>query len=176
MLDVAELAADFGKAACLAGFSVSQDEIIVERLAAPHDPPTSLPAGMMAVYAFMFGDRCLKVGKAGPKSAARFCSQHYLANGAPSTLARSILKARSRNAWTELSDANIKLWICQNTDRINFLMPCKYGPFALALFESFIQCRLRPEFEGYTVMIANREKRRSPITGARSEHEPTKFT
>ena len=36
-----------------------------------------------------------------------------------------------------------------NTTRIHFLLPSSYGPAVLALLEAFVQCRLRPEFEGF---------------------------
>ena len=49
------------------------------------------------MYAFLLDAICLKVGKAGPKTQARFTSQHYGVS-APSTLAKSILKEPSRVA------------------------------------------------------------------------------
>ena len=67
----ARIADDFVKAAALAGISIVRSDIEVEVLV-PHRPPSSLPTGKSAVYVFIFGGRCLKVGKAGPKSAARF--------------------------------------------------------------------------------------------------------
>lgn len=42
----------------------------------PHTPK-SLQPGMMGVYTFLYDDRFLKIGKAGPSSNARFLSQHY---------------------------------------------------------------------------------------------------
>jgi hypothetical protein len=38
--------------------------------------PSRLPLGTQAVYAFLLGERWLKVGKAGPNSQPRFTTQH----------------------------------------------------------------------------------------------------
>ncbi|MDQ3668187.1 MAG: hypothetical protein M3410_16765 [Acidobacteriota bacterium] len=142
------IADDFVEAAALAGIAIPRPDIEVYILPAPHRPPSSLPIGKFGVYAFMFGDRCLKVGKAGPNSTARFCSQHYGTN-APSTLAKSLLKLQSSVGATGLDITNVKAWICENTARINFLIPSRHGVFALSLLEAFVQCRLRPEYEGF---------------------------
>jgi hypothetical protein len=143
-----KIADDFVEAATLAGIAIPRSEIEVDILDTPHRPPSSLPKGRFGVYVFMFGDRCLKVGKAGPKSSARFCGQHYGIN-APSTLAKSLLKLQSSIGVTGLDVTSVKAWICENTARINFLIPAKHGIFALSLLEAFVQCRLRPEYEGF---------------------------
>ncbi len=144
-----EIKSAFQQAAILAGVKIPLSEIEVQFSAAPHIRPTSLPAGKLAVYVFMFGDRCLKVGKAGPKSAARFCSHHYGASRAPSTLAKSLVNNVGAVGDSVLDDSNVGDWIRQHTARVNFLIPLKYGVFALSLLEAFIQCRLNPEFEGF---------------------------
>ncbi len=144
-----EIAAAFVQAAALAGVSINLSEIEVQFSTAPHRPPPRLPAGKLAVYVFVFDDRCLKVGKAGPKSAARFCSQHYGANRAPSTLAKSLLNRQTTIGVSGLDDTNVEAWICQHTARVNFLIPVKHGVLTLSLLEAFIQCRLQPEFEGF---------------------------
>ena len=142
------IADDFVKTAALANLNIARADIDVTVLPMPHRPPSSLPTGRLGVYVFMYGERCLKVGKAGPKSQARFCSQHYGTN-APSTLAKSLLKSHVSLGISELDPTRVKAWICENTTRINFLMPAAHGIFALSLLESFIQCRLSPEFEGF---------------------------
>ena len=142
------LADDFIKAAALAGINIPRPDVEVEFLCAPHRPPSSLPDGRMAVYVFMLGDRCLKVGKANQKSLARYCSQHYGLN-APSTLAKSLLTRRKNFDCNGLNEQNVKAWICEKTTRLNFLVPSRYGIFALSLLEAFLQCRLQPEFEGF---------------------------
>jgi hypothetical protein len=144
----ARIAFDFVQVAALAGISISLSDIEVEFFAAPHHPPRLLPSGRLAVYVFMFANRCLKVGKAGSKSAARFCNHHY-GSKAPSTLAKSLMKRQAGLGVTGLDDANVKAWICEHTSRVNFLIPAKYDPFALSLLEAFVQCRLHPEFEGF---------------------------
>ena len=48
----------------------------VEFLPAPHRPRT-LPPGRMAVSGFWFNGEWLEIGQAGPKSYARYMSQHY---------------------------------------------------------------------------------------------------
>lgn len=143
-----QIADDFISVAALAHINVSRPDLEVIVLGVPHKPPSSLPTGKLGVYVFLFGDRCLKVGKAGQKSAARFCSQHYGTN-APSTLAKSLLKAPASVGVTTLDPSTVKAWICENTARLNFLLPSRYGMFALSLLESFVQCRLNPEFEGF---------------------------
>ena len=82
---------DFRVAAKLAGIQLSPHDIEIEKLPAPHKPPSRLPLGKMAVYVFHSGTTCLKVGKAGPKSQARYTSQHYNPKSAMSTLAASML-------------------------------------------------------------------------------------
>ncbi len=72
-----EIVQAFLQVANLAHVSVVEAQVRYELLRAPHKRPTSLPPGLQAVYAFLVGDRCLKVGKAGPKTQARFTSQHY---------------------------------------------------------------------------------------------------
>ena len=144
-----QLAAEFVKVASIAKIPISLSEIEID-WGAPHEAPRSLPAGRLAVYVFMYGDQCLKVGKAGSKSHARYCSQHYGLN-APSTLAKSLIKYQERLPIGDLlNESNVKAWILKNTERVNFLIPEKYDiAAALSLFESFLQCRLRPEFEGF---------------------------
>jgi hypothetical protein len=143
------IVAGFVQAAALAGITIPASDVEVQFLPAPHAPPASLPRGKSAVYVFLFGNRCLKVGKAGPKSAARFCSQHYYANSAPSTLAKSVIKAQLGGTALTLNAENISEWLRSNTGRINFLLPSSYGPEVLSLLEAFVQCCLRPEFEGF---------------------------
>ena len=128
----------------------------LEVLAAPHRRPSRLPEGRQAVYAFFLCDACLKVGKAGPKTAARFISQHYGFN-APSTLAKSLLGHRNRvvklcparsDGVMDLTEESVGRWIENNTSRLHIFLPITVGPFALSLLEAFMQCRFKPVFEG----------------------------
>jgi hypothetical protein len=91
----------------------------------------------------------LKVGKAGPNSGARYTSQHYNAASAPSTLAASLLKEGHEIGVNGLSVESAGEWIKSNTSRINFLLKVECGVPALTLLESFLQCRLKPRFEGF---------------------------
>ena len=140
---------DFVEVARLAGLRITLAELKVEESnETSHIRPSTLPADLVAVYMFKFGDDFLKIGKAGPKSVARYCSQHYGLH-APSTLARSLIKHQASLNLPYLDKSNISDWICQNTKRINVLFPAAYGPAALALLESFLHCRLNPKFEGF---------------------------
>lgn len=143
--------ADFLKVAELAGISMRPEELAIEVFCKPHRPP-QLPARRQSVYAFFHGERCLKVGKAGPKSLARYNSQHYGAN-APSTLAKSIVARQVELGTNCLDFSNIADWMYKELDRVSFLIPHDRGPFALALLEAFVQCRFHPVFEGPTRLL-----------------------
>jgi hypothetical protein len=159
MIDQGELISVFLQVAQLARLPLAESDVRVEVTSAPHCRPRKLPKGTHGVYAFFLADKCLKVGKAGPKTAARFCSHHYGFH-APSTLAKSMLahleqvaallpKERAAEVMA-LSEHSIGDWIEANTGRMNVLLPCGSGPFGLSLLEAFLQCRLRPIFEGRT--------------------------
>jgi len=75
----------------LAGTPLTQDSWQLQFSPAPHEKPTSLPAGKMAIYGFWGDGAWLKIGMAGAKSQARYTSQHYYADSAPSTLSKSLL-------------------------------------------------------------------------------------
>ena len=141
--------ADFATVARLAGVSFAADDIRIEALPAPHAPPTRLPAGRMAVYVFTHGRDVLKVGKVGPKSQARYTSQHYNPGSAQSTLAASMIGDAERLGLGDAERASIGSWIRSNVDRVNILIPADHGVPVLTLLESFLQCRLRPRYEGF---------------------------
>ncbi len=152
-----ELVDAFVEAGRLAGVHLERSEIRPEVLPAPHRRPSSLPAGTQAIYAFLLGDTCLKVGKAGPKTQARFTGQHY-GDNAPSTLAKSIIRdrgpilrlvpQRARGEVEVLTIASLGRWLEQNTWRFHIFLPAAAPSCALALAEAFTQCRLRPVYEG----------------------------
>lgn len=149
MINPATLITDFIRVASLAGVWLSETDIVAEVLAAPHIPPTSLPPGKMAVYVFSWGDHCLKVGKVGPNSQARYTSQHYNPKSSNSNLAKSILEDKTKMGLAHLDEKNVGEWIRRETDRINFLVDQTLGIPVLSLLESFLQCRLKPRFEGF---------------------------
>lgn len=144
-----DVLADFATVARLAGVSLTPGDIRVEELPAPHSPPTRLPAGQMAVYVFSLSGDMLKVGKAGPNSHARYSSQHYNPGSAQSTLAASMIADAERLGLGEADRAAIGNWIRSNVDRVNILIPISHGIPVLTLLESFLQCRLRPRYEGF---------------------------
>jgi hypothetical protein len=122
-VDPQAVVVDFARVAALAHIEVAPEEIKVVQMPKPHRQPSAQPPGMLAVYTFWFFDRCLKVGKAGPNSNARYCSHHYGAKRAPSTLARHFLNAQSMLEISGLDERTIGAWICDNCDRIDFLLP-----------------------------------------------------
>jgi len=132
----------------LAGEPLSMDEIIVEYLDLPHRPPASLPAGMMAIYGFWGDGSWLKLGKAGPKSSARYTSQHY-GFSARSTLAQSLIRAHCRQPIAGFNPLTPGDWIKAQTHRVNILIPIQRRPELLSLLEAFLHVRLDPRFEGF---------------------------
>ena len=148
-IKVNDLIEDFKKVAKLAGVNIPEGSILVEELIAPHSPPTSLPSGKMAVYVFFWNDKCLKVGKVGPRSQARYTSHHYNPNSSQSNLARSILQHKEKLGLEEIDESTIGDWIKRNLTRINFILDEELGIPVLSLMEVFFQCRLRPMFEGF---------------------------
>jgi hypothetical protein len=121
--------------------------------------PTKLQRGMCGVYAFLGENCCFKVGKAGPKSQARWNSHHYnLDETTPSTLPKSILRNKDRVkreypvdihlAIDLLDRSNVHSWIRNNTSRIEFLLKDDGDKSALNLLEALAQYYLKPIFEG----------------------------
>lgn len=131
-----------------AGLALAREAIIAEICLAPHRPPTSLPEGKMAVYAFFHNGRCLKCGKVGRKSKARFTSQHYKPGSAPSTLAASLVGSASLLP-PDVGQGDVGDWIKANTDRVNLLLAADLGMNVLSLLEAFLHVLWNPEFEGH---------------------------
>jgi hypothetical protein len=129
-----------------------------EHLAAPHRQPTKLASP--AVYVFSLSEsygrdvpagpnRVLKVGMVGPKSAARFISQHY-GLSAPSTLAGSLL--RETILWRylgieNLDASNVKAWMQANLERDHVFVPPDREGLARHV-ERYYRGHLGPVFEG----------------------------
>ena len=132
----------------LAGDPVKTTEMAVDFLAAPHKPPSSLPAGYMAVYAFWWDGVWLKVGKVGPNSAARYISQHYNAGSAQSTLAGSLTHDPRIKTVAGFDPQEPGRWIKASTCRVNILIPAHRHKELLSLLEAFLHVRLRPRYEG----------------------------
>jgi hypothetical protein len=147
--DLPVLLDDFRKVVALAGVSLPPAAISFETLPAPHKPPSALPNGKMAVYVFIWNGRCLKVGKVGPKSQARFTSQHYSPASSNSNLAKSLVAGHGKLGLSGITESNVGTWIKTNVDRANFLLNAESGIPVLTLLEAFLQCRLNPVFEGF---------------------------
>ncbi len=133
----------------MAGATLSREATKVQVSNSPHNPPSSLPTNKMAVYVFFWGDQCLKVGKAGPKSQPRYTSQHYNPGSNGSNLAKSVLKYGREMGLSGVGEDNVGEWIRQNTSRVNILIDVAAGERILGLLESFLQCRFQPRFEGF---------------------------
>ena len=145
---IRDLVLDFLEAARLAQMPICPKDLFTELLEAPHKP-NSLPPGHMAVYSFFWKGQCLKVGKVGSNSNARYLSQHYNPKSSMSNLAASLLKASQEMGLQDLDEHNVGDWIRERTDRVNFILPSKVGVPVLNLLEAFLQCRLNPRFEGF---------------------------
>jgi hypothetical protein len=145
--DISEALLAFQTVAELGRVDLSESDLQVEFLDAPHRPPTRLPTGKMAVYGF-WGDGCwLKIGIAGPNSNARYTSQHYNAGSAPSTLAASLLASPAMSAVEGFDAARPGNWIRTSAHRVNILLPAEKPRELLALLEAFLHLRLRPRHE-----------------------------
>ena len=152
------LTSDFLEVARIATISISPDDINVELLPTPHRRPKKLPNGVQAVYWFSVANICLKVGKAGVLSNARFASQHYNPNSSNSNLAKSILNSKERlktvfpeeifSSIDSITDLSVGNWIEENTTRCNIYLDAKFDDFVMSFLEIFLQCRLKPIFEG----------------------------
>lgn len=140
-----------------AGATIAAHEIEAEILPAPHRPPR-LRLGKRAIYWFSLFGRCLKAGKAGPQSAARYSSQHYSPGSSGSNLARSLLNQRDmvvdllpeaqRRSLLETTERTIGSWIQMNTTRCNLLVDAKVTERIMSLMEAVVHERLDPMFEG----------------------------
>jgi hypothetical protein len=146
--DIETALADFTVVADLARFPLSVQDLECEYCAAPHRPPSRLPAGKMAVYGFWGHGSWLKIGKAGAKTQARYTSQHYNPESAPSTLAASLSRDNRMKSLADFNPDRPGEWIKTSTHRINILLDVKHGTVLLSLLESFLHARLRPRYEG----------------------------
>ena len=133
---------------------LNRSQITTELLPTPHRQPLNLPDGKVAIYAWFFrGDQCLKCGKAGPNTKARYTSQHYNAKSSGSNLANSLITLGERIGIAGLNVSTAGDWIKQNTMRVNILFPINMVdprtlPLALAYYEAFFHVRWKPVFEG----------------------------
>jgi hypothetical protein len=132
----------------LAGDPIGLGELQVEYLPAPHKPPTTLPHGKMAIYAFWWDDVWLKIGQAGKKSQARYTSHHYNPNSSRSNLAKSLINDPDMKNILESDTQNPGGWVKLSTCRVNILISAQRQKELLSLLESFLHVRLEPRYEG----------------------------
>lgn len=143
-----------------AGIDDSLSRVQVEDLGVPHRP-TALPAGRQGVYTFQLQSVWLKAGKAGPKSGARWQSQHYKATRSMSNLSWSLLEYAHRSTVdipglpTTLRDQlrvvdpdQMGDWIKRHTRRVNLLVSASLDGVVLTQLEYIAHVQLRPAFEG----------------------------
>jgi hypothetical protein len=160
----------------LAGIDVNARQIKILDWGCPHEP-RPLPEGKMAVYMFFYEGKCLKVGKAGPNSNARYASQHYLPGAAKSNLADSVLSDKEflGSLPESINVNNIGGWLKRKTHRINVLLDKTLGPFVLNFAEAFFQACFKPKYEGFKsqneVQIHHPD---APPEAPRSEAPPPK--
>jgi len=131
----------------ICGVQMSEADFELKNMGVPHSP-TALPKGKMAVYIFLNGEKCLKVGKAGLKSNARYTSQHYSVGRTSSTLAKSIVKTPERVGMEKMEEGKVGAWIKSQTRRINILLDSGHSRDILNFVEAFYILRLKPVYEG----------------------------
>jgi hypothetical protein len=131
----------------LANVNVNDSQIEIISNEYPHQAPT-LPKDKMAVYAFFYKDKCLKIGKVGQNSNARYNSQHYNPQSSKSNLAKSIISDKSFPI-KGIKIENIGTWIRENTQRVNIIIDNKIGVLALNFIEAFSILYFNPKYEGF---------------------------
>ena len=138
----------------LAGVSLESSQIQVLPMKFPHKPPSSLPPGKMAIYAFHDQKEWLKIGIAGPESGPRYVSHHYNLS-ANSSLSKSLVND-TRMQLVETFDAMAPgKWVKATCNRVNILIPTEVGRDVLALFEAFLHVRLKPRYEQRQTKVRN---------------------
>lgn len=129
--------------------------------------PNTLEANEVGVYVFydIINSKvvCLKVGKAGLKSQARWNSHHYnLDKTTSSSLPKSIIRSQKNlEAYfgkIELTKDNCKDWIKSNLSRIEFKIidiEIEKVKHTLNLLEALVQYEFSPILEGRATMNIN---------------------
>jgi hypothetical protein len=75
--------------------------------------------------------------------------QYCLCRRAASQDGRVRYEQTERFDLSEADVSGIGRWIRENIDRVNFLVDARLGVPVLTLLESFLQCRLKPRYEGF---------------------------
>lgn len=144
--DIEEALKDFIQVAKLAHRQLDYNDFEIQYLMAPHKRRASLPSGKIAIYGFYFKDKWLKIGRVGPKSQARFISQHYNPNSSKSNLAKSLMNDPEMSLVIGNDPGK---WIETNCHRVNIFLSEDYGLDLLALLEAFLHVRFKPRYEKY---------------------------
>ncbi len=129
------------------GRELDMSKIQIKDRGVPH-VPSKWENGMMAVYTYNFNGKFLKIGKAGPRSKARFTTQHYNPRSAMSTLAASILRDPDMAQYS-LTEDTVGDWIKSNCRRIDVMIPVDMGIFTLELVEAILHYKYEPKYEGF---------------------------
>lgn len=150
------------------GKKIDINQINIIPLHKGHSTP-KFNKGKMYVYSFWFENNekeiiPLKIGKAGPKSAARYTSHHYNMNSSQSCLAKRISKDDNfitENNLMEISKDSKELnkWIKENCHRIDIEMPFdennNFDLYTLELVEAIFHNLYKPKYEGITEQEKN---------------------
>lgn len=142
-----DLANRFVQVARLGNYKISDIDLDIEFWPAPH-VPKKLPNGKRALYGFIYNEQCLKVGKAGSNSNARYQSQHYNPKSANSNLAASIISDADSSYAPNLVEKNVGHWIKENCFRFNIHFDAKHSDEFATFMESFFIFCLKPKYEG----------------------------
>ncbi|MDU2832404.1 MAG: hypothetical protein E7C05_07530 [Clostridium botulinum] len=129
------------------GKSIDKGKYQIVDRGMPHQPK-SLPKQKMGVYTFWYNGKFIKIGKAGPKSNARFESQHYNPKSSKSNLAALIL-SDERMKDKDITENNIGDWIKNNCRRVDILLDWDLGIFSLELIEAALHYKYEPVYEGF---------------------------
>lgn len=147
MINLDQLKDDLLAIASTLGHEIPSVKIVCIDRGEPHTP-AMLRQGQMAVYLFEYQGQVMKVGKAGPKSNARFASMHYNPSSSKSNLSKSLLADPEFSEYG-LDALTVGPWIRNNMRRVDILLDADVGIYALNLIESCLQYRFKPRYEGF---------------------------
>lgn len=137
---------EFVADAALSGGLLRERDLELQFQLAPHQPPSKLPATKMAVFGFWAGDMWLKLSYAGPKSHARYASQHYRAGSAPSTLAADLADDTQMLLASGFSPSAAGEWLKLSAHRFNVFVPADRPVSVLRDLKAFLNDRLKPRY------------------------------
>lgn len=144
------LITEFYEVTTLAQSPLGDSAIKIDYWGVPHTHTVKpLEKNKVAVYVFVRNGECLKVGKVGSKSQARYVSHHYNALSSKSNLAKSISECGDSSEFDGFTKENAGKWIKENVERVNFVLAKDTGIAVLNLLEAYLQYRLEPRFEGF---------------------------